>query len=149
MEELDAMASTIAGIDDDLTPRTPEQLEAEQKAAAQADPEYQAQAWAALVQSIGGMLSIIAPELRQVYTDDACMQWGRAVVPVAEKYGWNGPSSVPELGLIMASVPLALPTGFILARRLKELREAKEKADEARTVDNGDAGTPMAPGGTP
>ncbi len=135
MEELEAMGSAIAGVDDELTPRTPEERAAEEKAAAEADPEFQAKAWAAMVQAIGGMLSMIAPELQQVYTDKACLEWGRSVVPVAEKYGWNGPSSVPELGLLIATVPLALPTGFILHARIKALRKAKAEADEARTVD--------------
>lgn len=136
MEELEAMGGTIAGLDDELTPRTPEQQAAEDKAAEAADPMNQARAWGALAYSVGGMLSIIAPELKSVYTEDACLAWGTAVVPVAEKYGWSGPSNVPELGLLMATVPLALPSFFIVRAKLRAMRAAKEAADEARTVDN-------------
>jgi hypothetical protein len=135
IEKMDALAGSLAELDDELTPRTPEQREAEEKAAAEADPEFQAKAWAEMAQALGGMLSMIAPELQQVYTDKACLQWGRSVVPVAEKYGWNGPSSIPELGLLIASVPLVVPTAFILNARIKALRKAKAEADEARTVD--------------
>lgn len=136
MDKMNALAGQVGEVDDELTPRTPEEQAAEDKAAEQADPEFQAKAWAAMVQSIGGILAMIAPELQQVYTDKACLEWGRSVVPVAEKYGWNGPSSIPELGMLIATVPLALPTGFIIHARLKALRKAKAAADEARTVEN-------------
>lgn len=135
-EKMDALAGSLAELDDELTPRTPEQREAEEAAAKAADPENQAKAWGVLAFSIGGMLSVLAPELKNVYTEDACLAWGHSVVPVAEKYGWDGPSNVPELGLLLATVPLALPTYFIVRKRLAELRAAKAAADEARTVDN-------------
>ncbi len=137
MEKMNALAGTMEALDDELTPRTPEEQAAEDKAAAQADPAFQAKAWGALVYSIGGMLSVLAPELKGVYTEDACLAWGHSVVPVADKYGWDGPSNVPELGLILATLPLALPTYFIVRNRLAELRAAKAAADEARTVENG------------
>lgn len=137
MEKMDALAGTMAALDDELTPRTPEERAAEDKAAAEADPEFQAKAWAEMAKSIGGLLSMIEPALEQVYTERACLQWGRAVVPVAEKYGWNGPSSIPELGLLIATVPLALPTGFLLHQRIKALRKAAAQAEEACTVENG------------
>lgn len=137
IEKLDALASMTGEVDEALTPKTPEQIAADEQAEKLADPELQAHGWAELAQTIGGMLSMIAPELQQVYTPDACLRWGRSVVPVAEKYGWSGPSNIPELGLILATVPLALPTGFILSARIKALRKAKADAEEARTVENG------------
>lgn len=136
MDKMNALAGQVGEVDDELTPRTPEEQEAEDKAAAQADPAYQAKAWGAMAYSVGAMLSIIAPELKSVYTEDACLAWGHSVVPVAEKYGWNGPSSVPELGLLMATVPLALPSFFIIRGKLRELKAAKDAHDAARTVEN-------------
>jgi len=145
MDKLEALGGTVAELDDELTPRTPEEQAAQDKAAEQADPVYQARAWGALAYSVGGMLSMIAPELKQVYTEDACLAWGHAVVPVAEKYGWSGPSNVPELGLILATVPLALPSFFIVREKLRAMRKAKEAADVARTVDNSADQTGGAP----
>lgn len=146
-DQLDNLGGSIAELDDQLTPRTPEEQAAQDKAAEQADPINQARAWGALAYSVGGMLSIIAPELKTVYTEDACLAWGTAVVPVAEKYGWSGPSNVPELGLLMATVPLALPSFFIVRAKLRAMRAAKEAHDEARTVDN-DAAPAAGYGGT-
>jgi len=136
-EQLEGLGGSISELDEQLTPRTPEEQAAKDKAEAEADPVNQARAWGALAYSVGGMLSIIAPELKSVYTEDACLAWGTAVVPVAEKYGWSGPSNVPELGLLMATVPLALPSFFIVRQKLRDMRKAKAAADEARTVDNG------------
>lgn len=146
-DQLEGLGGSIAELDDQLTPRTPEEQAERDKAAADADPINQARAWGVLAFSVGGMLSIIAPELKGVYTEDACLAWGTAVVPVAEKYGWSGPSNVPELGLILATLPLAVPSFFIMRERLRELRKAKAQAEDARTVDSG-APTGESPGGT-
>jgi len=137
MEKMNGLAALAGEVDADVIPRTPEEEAAAEAEAKAADPDTQAKAWGVLAYSIGGMLAVLAPELKGVYTEEACLAWGHSVVPVAEKYGWEGPSNVPELGLLLASVPLAVPTFFIVRERLAELREAKEKADEARTVENG------------
>lgn len=137
MEKMNGLAALAGDVDADVIPRTPEEEAAEEAAAKAADPDTQARAWGVLAYSIGGMLSVLAPELKGVYTEDACLAWGHSVVPVAEKYGWDGPSNVPELGLLLATVPLALPTYFIVRQRLAALKAAKAAADEARTVENG------------
>lgn len=137
LEKMNGLAAMAGALDDEVTPRTPEEEAAEEAAAKAADPDTQARAWGVLAYSIGGMLAVLAPELKGVYTEDACLKWGHSVVPVAEKYGWDGPSNVPELGMLLASLPLAVPTYFIVRARLAELRKAKAAADEARTVENG------------
>lgn len=104
--------------------------------AARADQAHEAaKAWGMVAYAIGGALSMIAPELREVYTEDACIGWGHAMVPVAAKYGWDGPSNMPELGLAIATIGLAAPS-FLCIRRRMQARKAAAAADlEARTVD--------------
>ncbi|HWP19767.1 MAG TPA: hypothetical protein VNO84_11610 [Burkholderiaceae bacterium] len=108
---------------------TPEQ--AEQQAAMDA-AETAAREWGVIAYTIGGALSMLAPELRQVYTEDACMGWGRAMVPVADKYGWNAPSDVPELGLIIATAGLAVPSYVAVRRRLDAIKAKREADDDAK-----------------
>lgn len=137
MDKMNGLAAMAAELDDEVTPRTADELAAEEAAAQAADPEHQAQAWAGVMAMIGGALTMIAPELEQIYTEKACLKWGAAVVPVAQKYGWDGPGSVPEIGLLIATLPLAVPSFFLVRRRIAQLKAAKAAADEARTVENG------------
>lgn len=99
---------------------TPEQAEQQAaEVAAQAVAEQGAAEWGMLAYTIGNTLAMFAPELKQVYTEDACLNWGRAAVPVAEKYGWSGVGKVPELGLALATVSLVAPTVIVIRHRLK------------------------------
>lgn len=104
-------------------PPTPEQ------AKAQAEEQQQAQAldtatqeWGSVAYMIGGALAMLAPELRQVYTQDACMAWGGSAALVAQKYGWNSPAAAPELGLIVATAGFAVPSYLAISRRLADMR---------------------------
>lgn len=137
MEKMNGLAAMAADLDAEVTPKTDEELAAEEAAAKAADPETQAQAWAGLMAMIGGALTMIAPDLEQVYTEKSCLKWGASVVPVAQKYGWDGPSSVPEIGLLIATLPLAVPSFFLVRARIAQLKAQKAAADEARTVENG------------
>lgn len=141
-EKMDSLADAIGEIDAAVIPKTAEQIAAEEAAAQAADPDVKAKAWGMLAFSIGGILSVLAPELKAVYTEDACLAWGHAVVPVADKYGWDGPGNVPELGLVMATIPLAVPSYLIIRKRLADMKAAKDAADEARTVENGATAAP-------
>lgn len=129
-QKLEALGTLVNEVDA-AAPPTPEQaekLKTEQDAAnsaAQAAETLEASArqWGSIAYMIGGALAMVAPELRQVYTERACMDWGRAVVPVADKYGWSGVGHLPELGLLIATAGLAVPS--VLAVRAAV---AKEKA---------------------
>lgn len=142
---------------DDASPEAQAQAQATASAEAQAahDAEERAREWGMVAYTIGSALSMLAPELRGVYTDDACMGWGRSVVPVADKYGWNGPGNVPEIGLLLATAGLAVPSVLAVRTRLAMLKKAREAAEaEARPVEAADvlrsAVTPVdtAPGAT-
>jgi hypothetical protein len=126
-QKLEAVAALVDEIDADGPP-TPEQQE--QQAAVDA-AELQAREWGMVAFTIGGALAMLAPELRQVYTEEACNAWGCAVVPVAEKYGWSGPGNVPEIGLLLATAGLAVPSYIAISRRLAMLKEAQRKAEAA------------------
>lgn len=145
-DKLESLAVAIDEIDEAVTPKTPEQIAQAEADAKAADPDVQAKSWGMMAYTIGGMLALLAPELKAVYTEDACLAWGTAMVPVAEKYGWDGPSNVPELGLVMATLPLALPSYLLIRQRIAALKAAKEAHDQARTVENGAAPTPAGAG---
>ena len=129
-QKLEALASLVDEVDA-AAPPTPEQAEqikrdeisAGAEAQAAESLEASARQWGSIAYMIGGALAMVAPELRQVYTERACMDWGRAVVPVADKYGWNGVGHLPELGLLIATAGLAVPS--VLSVRAAV---AKEKA---------------------
>lgn len=121
--KLDALEGLVSEVDGEGPP-TPEQQE-QQKVENEA--EEGARQWGAIVFMVGNAAAMIAPDLRQIYTEDACMNWGRSMMPVANKYGWNSPASVPELGLIIATAGLAVPSFFAIRARLQALKEGKEK----------------------
>ena len=133
LDKLGALGSLTNEVDAENGP-TPEQAEAIK---AEADAEAQAKAWAVIPMTVGKVLSMFAPELDMIYTPEACKGWGEAMVPVAEKYGWNGPSNLPELGLIISTASLAMPTVVVLKMRIKAMRETAEA--EARKQANAQA----------
>lgn len=133
LDKLGALGSLTTEVDAENGP-TPEQAEAIQ---AEATAEAQAKAWAVIPMTVGKVLSMFAPELQMVYTAEACQGWGEAMVPVAEKYGWNGPSNLPELGLIISTASLAMPTVVVMKMKIQAMREAAEA--EARKQANAQA----------
>jgi len=80
-----------------------------------------ARAWGTMAMTVGGFLGMAMPELRAVYTEDACMQWGTGMAAVADKYGWDAGDTVakwaPECALLMASIPLIVPTVVAVKER--------------------------------
>jgi hypothetical protein len=101
-------------------PQTPDQQ-------AEALAENQAKEWGMVAFVVGNALAMIAPSLKSVYTEQACQAWGHAMVPVADKYGWNGPGNVPEIGLAIATIGLALPSYLAVKAELKKVAPVPEK----------------------
>lgn len=89
-------------------------------------PVDPAETWAVLPAMIGSTLAIALPELRAVYTPEACRDWGAAMAPVADKYGWSADGLLgPEIGLIAASLPFAVATfAAVKARRAEAASQA-------------------------
>lgn len=127
-----ALGGLVTEVDADSPAAQAEQAEAV-KAEAKADVE--AKAWAVIPLTVGKLVCMIAPELAEIYSDDSCQAWGEAMVPVADKYGWSGPSGLPEMALLIASASFAVPTYFVVGAKLKAMREAKQKHEADRTVD--------------
>ena len=119
--KLEGLAELTAEVDGEGPP-TAEQAE-QQRAEVQALDA--AREWGLIAYTVGNALAMFAPELKQVYTEEACTKWGESVVPVAEKYGWGGPGKVPELGLLLSTAALAVPTVVLIRMRLKEAPEGK------------------------
>lgn len=126
IERLENLGGLVGETDQAIGP-TPEQAQA---MAAEAEAVTEAQAWAQIPMMLGAALSMVAPELQHVYTPAACEAWGAAMVPVAHKYGWNGPGNLPEVGLIIATASLAVPTVVIVRAKIAEARAEAEKAEK-------------------
>jgi hypothetical protein len=130
-ERMNALEGIVTEVDDENP--SAEQQQAQQAEAQQALAlQQQAQEWAAIAFMVGGALRIIEPSLERVYTEQACVAWGASVVPVAEKYGWNGPGSVPELGLLIATAGLAVPSYLAIRAKVESLRAAREAQERAK-----------------
>lgn len=85
-----------------------------------------AQQWGILMFTVGGFACMIAPELKQVYSEDRCLAWGMQANAVAEKYGWNGPSAMPELALIASTAGFMVPTFMVIRQKLEQAKAAKD-----------------------
>jgi len=123
MNKLDGLAGLVEEVDAEGPP-TPEQ---QQEQAVEEAGEQSAREWGAIVYMLGNAAAMIAPDLKQIYTEKACLDWGRSMHPVAQKYGWNGPANVPELGLLIATAGLAVPSWFAIKARLAAVNTGTEK----------------------
>lgn len=85
-----------------------------------------AKQWGMLMYTIGGFACMIAPELKPVYAEDRCFAWGQQANNVAEKYGWNGPSAMPELALIASTAGFFVPTWIVIKQKLEQAKAAKD-----------------------
>jgi len=74
------------------------------------DPDALAREWAQCPFIFGSIVCEAMPELRPVYTEDRCIAWGRAMVPVAEKHGWNVPAVLMYASLAAATWGMVRPT---------------------------------------
>ena len=106
---------------DNPTPELAKKMQEEERV--EGLSEQGAREWGVMLFSVGGMITMIAPELKPVYSEERCFQWGQHMQNVCQKYGWTGPSHSPEFGLLMASVTFLLPTISVLPAKIKEARQ--------------------------
>ena len=54
-------------------------------------PELQppGEAWSMIPKTLGMFASKLLPELKDIFTNDACDEWGNAMALVSQKYGWD------------------------------------------------------------
>ncbi len=110
--------------------------------------EDEAKGWAGLPYVFGGILARGMPELREVYTEAACLDWGRAMVPVARKYGWTLGGAECLITLAAATWTLAGPTLDAIKRR----RAPKSERPQTKAPDEPEAAEPAQathPDGSP
>lgn len=120
---------------DEVEGPSPEDQAQAQKDQQQAETlEQGAREWGAIAFMIGGAVGMFVPEVKPIYTEDACLNWGRAMMPVAEKRGWNSPSALPELGLLIATMGMVVPTVMLVRAKVAAIREGKESPEKAGIV---------------
>jgi hypothetical protein len=94
--------------------------------------------WMIIPQTLAWAITAALPETAPAYTPEKCLELAKAFVPVADKYGWNGPGQSPELSLLMCGAMFTMPA--FLAYKVR-----KDAAKEAAKLDNGKDMTPQAP----
>ena len=127
MSRLEALGHLTAEVDAENP--NPEQ-QAEQQAQAQAitEAEAEAKSWGMVMFTVGGFATMIAPELKQVYSQERCFEWGMNAYAVAEKHGLKGPGNMPEVTLLASTLTFAVPTFFAVREKLAEAKDGKGPA---------------------
>jgi len=125
IEQLNALGGMVDEMEAANPSQEHQQAQAEQ-AAAEAQADMGAKQFGMLMFTIGGFAQMIAPELKPVYSEERCYQWGQQAQAVADKYGWSGPSAMPELALIASTAGFALPTYLVLRSKIEQAKAVKE-----------------------
>lgn len=128
LEALGGMADELDAANPDPAQREAEQQEQAAEAVRVSEAEMAARQWGMLMFTIGGFACMIAPDLKPIYTEDRCLQWGQQANAVGEKYGWNGPSAMPELALIASTAGFAIPTYFAVRASIKAAKDGNGPA---------------------
>lgn len=130
LEQLATMTQEADAANPSAEQQQQQQQQAEQATAA----DIAAKQWGMLMYTVGGFACMIAPELKQVYAEDRCFAWGQQANAVAEKYGWNGPTAMPELALIASTAGFAIPTYFLIRDKLATAQKGTGPASWAARV---------------
>lgn len=127
MSRLEALGHLTAEVDG-ANPTPEQQAEQAQQAQEVSEAEAAAKSWGMVMFTVGGFATMIAPELKQVYSQERCFEWGMAAHAVAEKHGLKGPGNMPEVTLLASTVTFAVPTFFAVRERLAEAKDGKGPA---------------------
>lgn len=122
LEQLQGMTQEA----DAANPSAAEQQQAAQQQEQASAADIAAKQWGMLMYTIGGFACMMAPELKPVYSEDRCFAWGQQCNEVAVKYGWDGPSAMPELALIASTAGFAVPTYFVMRQKIGQAKAAKD-----------------------
>lgn len=125
MQKLAALAGMTSETDAENPDPAEQQQQAEQ-AARDTEADAGAKAWGMMMFTVGGFAQMLAPELKPVYSEERCFQWGQQAQAVAEKHGWNGPSAMPELALIASTAGFAVPTYLVIRGKVEQAKAAKD-----------------------
>lgn len=124
-QRLEALAEMAQGVDAE-NPSAESRQEQAAQAAAISQEDANARAWGMVMFTVGGFVQMVAPELRAVYSEERCFAWGQQAGAVAKKYGWDGPSAMPELALIASTLGFAVPTYLVIKGKLADQKESQE-----------------------
>ncbi|MES2367206.1 MAG: hypothetical protein V4563_15115 [Pseudomonadota bacterium] len=106
-----------------------------------------AETWAQIPMMVGGLLAMAMPELKAAYSQTNCMNWGQSMQALADKYGWDAATTMakwaPEIGVIVASIPLVLPT----VSAFKARKQTPEKITVSEDVAKEQTPVPMPEAG--
>lgn len=91
-------------------------------------------AWAEIPQMVGQMLTMALPELKPVYTDKACLEWGKSMHRLAVKRGWSADGLPPEVSVALVSATIVIPTAIAIKmrRQVAKAQDAAKKAGETQ-----------------
>lgn len=125
MEQLEALAGMTAEAEE-ANPDAAQQAQQAEQAEQATASDLGAKQWGMLMFTIGGFAQMIAPELKPVYTEERCFSWGQQANAVCEKYGWTGPTAMPELALIASTAGFAVPTYLVIRQKVEQAKAAKD-----------------------
>lgn len=106
-----------------------------------AEPQNAASEWLFVPELLAMVICVALPEAAPAYTDEANMRFAEKLAAVAEKRGWNGMSSSPEIGLGLAAIGFGMPAFMAYKSR----QAAAAQAEQAGATLNG---KPVINGGT-
>jgi len=94
-----------------------------------------AENWVMLPQVIAWAITTVFPETKPHYSEAACMDLARKIVPVADKYGLDGIEASPELMLGIGTAMFCMP-GYMAFKKRKavQAQEDKERRDRGETL---------------
>lgn len=98
------------------------------------------EAWAEIPRKVGSLLAIVAPELRDVYSEEACKGWGRDMHRLATKRGWSAEGLPPEVAAGISTCGLLLPTLVVLKARRDAVRRAQAQPQPQSGESQGTSG---------
>lgn len=124
-DKLNALGSMTQETDAE-NPNPQQQAEEARQAEAEQASDQAARQWGLLMFTVGGFAQMIAPELKPVYSEERCFQWGQQANAVCEKYGMTAPVALPELALIASTAGFAVPTYLVIRQKLEQAKAAKE-----------------------
>ncbi|QGZ37764.1 hypothetical protein IP92_02932 [Pseudoduganella flava] len=98
--------------------------------------------WMFVPELVTMVVTIALPEAAPAYTPEAQHMLATKIAAVAEKRGWNGMSSSPEISLGLASVAFAMPA--FMAYKARQIAAAEAEGQGGATLN----GKPVINGGT-
>lgn len=142
IDQVDPTGGALDGIAAEATALEGQQEQ--QQAQATAEPENPmggAVGWMMIAKGIGSAISVALPEVKEAYTDEACMGWGQAMDALCIKYGWEGGASRfgPEIAVAFASLGLVAPVVTAIKHRKMIQARLQQKLDQvgAEPMKNG------------